>query len=279
MKKKERGLGKGLEALFGDAGIEAGDELKVVDIPLDDIFPRADQPRQVFDEEKLAELAASIKENGVLQPILVRSVPGGYEIVAGERRFKAAKMAGLTRIPALVKEIADEKAAEIALIENLQREDLNPVEEARALKNMLERFGYTQEELAERLGKSRAYIANAVRLLNLPPEVLKFLEEGKLTAGHARALLAIEDAAKQIAMAREIVEKNLSVRKVEKKAAARRKRADEKIPELVEVEEKLQDYLGTRVKVTKTRRGGKIEINYYSEDDLQRILELWGIIG
>lgn len=278
MKKKERGLGRGLEALFGDAGIISEEEARITEISVDEIFPRADQPRQVFDEEKLAELALSIKENGILQPILVRPSGNGYEIIAGERRFRAAKMAGLAAVPALVKEIDDKKAAEISLIENLQREDLNIVEEARAFKKMVENFGYTQEELARRIGKSRSYVANTVRLLSLPAEVLNFLEEGKLTAGHARAILALENPEKQLKMARDIIENNLSVRKAEKKASARQRKAKEEMPEIADVEEKLQHYLGTKVKITRTRRGGKIEINYYSQDDLQRILELWGIM-
>lgn len=278
MKKKERGLGRGLDALFGDAGAISEEEARIVEIPLKDIFPRADQPRQVFDEEKLHELAASIKENGILQPVLLRPAEGGYEIIAGERRFRAAIIAGLDTIPALVRELDDEKAAEISLIENLQREDLNVVEEARALKSMLERFGYTQEELAGRIGKSRAYIANTVRLLNLPEEIIKLLEAGKLTAGHARAILALESPEKQIKLARDIVENNMSVRAAEKKASGKAKKDKREIPEIIDMEEKLQNYLGTRVKITRTRRGGKIEINYYSQDDLQRILELWGIL-
>lgn len=278
MKKNERGLGRGLDALFGSSIPEVENEGKIIELDIDKIVPRPDQPRQIFDKEKLEELASSIKENGVLQPILVRPREDRYEIIAGERRYRAAKMAGLEQVPAVIKEIDDEKAAEIALIENLQREDLNIIEEARALRNMIDRFGYTQEELSRRIGKSRAYVANTIRLLNLPGEILKFLEEGKLTAGHARAILALENKDDQLKLAQDIMEQNLSVRRAEKRISTGKNRESQKQPEIADLEERLQNYLGTKAKITKTRRGGKIEIAYYSEDDLQRILELWGLL-
>lgn len=278
MKKNERGLGRGLDALFGSSMPEVENEGKISELDIDKIVPRPDQPRQIFDKEKLEELASSIRENGVLQPILVRLREDRYEIIAGERRYRAAKMAGLDQVPVVIKEIDDEKAAEIALIENLQREDLNIIEEARALRNMIDRFGYTQEELSRRIGKSRAYVANTIRLLNLPGEILKFLEEGKLTAGHARAILALENKADQLKLAQDIMEQNLSVRRAEKRISTDKNRESQKQPEIADLEERLQNYLGTKAKITKTRRGGKIEIAYYSEDDLQRILELWGLL-
>ncbi|MBO8159681.1 MAG: ParB/RepB/Spo0J family partition protein [Thermosyntropha sp.] len=250
-----------------------------MEIDIDLIFPRADQPRKLFDEESLAELASSVKENGVLQPVILRKKDDTYEIIAGERRFRAAKMAGLKTIPSLIMETDDEKAAQIALIENLQRDDLTPIEEARSFKQMIERFGYTQEELAEKLGKSRSYIANTMRLLNLPEKIIELLEKGKLTAGHARALLALENPEEQLKTAEEILKNSLTVREAEKKVQTRKKNSSvSKEPEIADLEEKLQNYLGTKAKISRTRRGGKIEITYYSEDDLQRILEMWGII-
>ncbi|WP_296865638.1 ParB/RepB/Spo0J family partition protein [Thermosyntropha sp.] len=279
MSRKERGLGRGLDALFTENLSNDSEKEKVMEIDIDLIFPRADQPRKLFDEESLAELASSVKENGVLQPVILRKKDDTYEIIAGERRFRAAKMAGLKTIPSLIMETDDEKAAQIALIENLQRDDLTPIEEARSFKQMIERFGYTQEELAEKLGKSRSYIANTMRLLNLPEKIIELLEKGKLTAGHARALLALENPEEQLKTAEEILKNSLTVREAEKKVQTRKKNSSvSKEPEIADLEEKLQNYLGTKAKISRTRRGGKIEITYYSEDDLQRILEMWGII-
>lgn len=238
------------------------------------------QPRQDFSEEKLGELAASIREHGVLQPILVRPVgEESYEVIAGERRLRAAEKAGLERIPAIVREMGDREATEIALIENLQREDLTAVEEARAYRHMTEEYGYTQEELARRIGKSRSHIANTMRILNLCQEVIEMIEKGELSAGHARAILATGgDRESQLRIAQAIVERGLSVREAEKvsqKKGVRKKVV--KPPEIVELEERLQARLGTRANLLRKRKGGRIEIFFYDDEDLARILDILDI--
>lgn len=283
MPKKERGLGRGLEALLSSGSI-AYDGENMQEIEIDQLTARSDQPRTVFREESLRELALSIKEHGLLQPILVKPDGKGYQIVAGERRWRAAQMAGLKSIPVIVKEIGEAEAAEISLIENLQRDDLTPVEEARAYQRMMNLHNYTQESLAERIGKSRSHVANMVRILGLPEEVLELLDERKLSAGHARALLAIGKAQEQITMAHAIVEDKVSVRQLENrvkrkltKQPADGEQAKEKIPEVKDLEERLQLCLGTRIQVNAGRKGGKIVIEYYSLDDLERICHIIGI--
>ncbi|WP_422446265.1 ParB/RepB/Spo0J family partition protein [Thermoanaerobacterium sp. DL9XJH110] len=274
----KRGLGKGLGALIPMD--EKGQE-NVTEIPLKEIFANQNQPRKNFDEDKLKELAESMKEHGVLQPVILRKKTKGYELVAGERRWRAAKMAGLEKIPAIVKELSDADVMEIALIENLQREDLNPLEEAMAYKQLMDEFGMTQEELSKRVGKSRSQIANTVRLLNLEKEIKDLIADEKLTAGHARALLAVEDKNERIKLAKKISEENLSVRQIEeivkvkssKKNADKNRRNQDINPAFLDISEKLQGILGTRVKIKGSEKRGKIEIEFYSEDELERILE------
>ncbi|MGI6422151.1 MAG: ParB/RepB/Spo0J family partition protein [Syntrophomonadaceae bacterium] len=283
MPKKERGLGRGLEALLS-AGPSLNDEENIQEIEVEQLKARSDQPRTLFQEESLRELALSIKEHGLLQPILAKPDEEGYQIIAGERRWRAAQMAGLKSIPVIVKDIEEDKAAEISLIENLQRDDLTPVEEARAYKMMMDRYNYTQETLAQRIGKSRSHVANMLRILALPEEVLKLLEEGKLSAGHARALLAIGKAGEQIKMAQAVAEDRVSVRQLEKKVKnirsgdhSKGKPRLEKLPEVKDLEERLQLCLGTRAQVSAGNKGGKIIIEYYSLDDLERICDIIGI--
>lgn len=279
-KNEKHGLGRGLAALL--PVVEARTDEPVRELALTEIRPNSFQPRKTFDEEKLAELAASIKAHGVLQPVVVRAVIGGFELVAGERRFRAAQMAGLSKIPAVVRELSDAEMMELALIENLQREDLNPLEEAVAFQRLLQEFGLTQEELARHLGKSRSHIANTIRLLNLPESVQENVSRGTITMGHARALLALEDPELQNQVSRRIIEKGLSVRDTEnlvrsllarKKQGARKKRP-QLDPWLTEVETNLKHALATQVRIKPGRRGGKIEIEYYSTEDLERLTGL-----
>ncbi|HOQ09760.1 MAG TPA: ParB/RepB/Spo0J family partition protein [Syntrophomonadaceae bacterium] len=279
MPKKERGLGRGLDALL--SGTLEGDYETVRELPAEKIHPRKDQPRKKFDEDTMQELASSIREHGILQPVLVRPVENGYEIIAGERRWRAAQLAGLTHVPVVVRDIDDRQAAEISLIENIQRDDLTVVEEAKAYRMLAEQFGYTQETIAEKIGKSRAYVANTLRILNLPEEILQMLERGELSAGHVRPLLALPTAEEQLAAAKEIVANKMTVRQVENKVKTKRIKFDipaDKPVELVEIQEKLQQHFATRAVVTKHGKGGKIEIAFYSDEDLERILEMMGIL-
>jgi len=276
--KKERGLGRGLDALL--SGTLEGDYETVRELPAEKIHPRKDQPRKKFDEDTMQELASSIREHGILQPVLVRPVENGYEIIAGERRWRAAQLAGLTHVPVVVRDIDDRQAAEISLIENIQRDDLTVVEEAKAYRMLAEQFGYTQETIAEKIGKSRAYVANTLRILNLPEEILQMLEKGELSAGHVRPLLALPTAEEQLAAAKEIVANKMTVRQVENKVKTKRIKFDipaDKPVELVEIQEKLQQHFATRAVVTKHGKGGKIEIAFYSDEDLERILEIMGV--
>lgn len=278
MPKKERGLGRGLDALL--SGTLEGDYETVRELPAEKIHPRKDQPRKKFDEDTMQELASSIREHGILQPVLVRPVENGYEIIAGERRWRAAQLAGLTHVPVVVRDIDDRQAAEISLIENIQRDDLTVVEEAKAYRMLAEQFGYTQETIAEKIGKSRAYVANTLRILNLPEEILQMLEKGELSAGHVRPLLALPTAEEQLAAAKEIVANKMTVRQVENKVKTKRIKFDipaDKPVELVEIQEKLQQHFATRAIVTKQGKGGKIEIAFYSDEDLERILEIMGV--
>jgi len=276
----KRGLGKGLSALIP---VEEKDLENKKEIEIKKIYPNKNQPRKDFDQEKLKELADSIKQHGILQPVILRKKDNEdtYELVAGERRWRAAKIAGIQTIPAIVKELSDTDVMEIALIENLQREDLNPLEEAEAYKKLLDEFGLTQEELSKRVGKSRSKIANTVRLLNLENEIKLLISKDQITAGHARALLAIEDTEERLKLAKRIVDENLSVRQTEEAAKTkaerqkRKKKEKEKFinPVFVDITEKLQRKLGTRVKLKGDEKRGKIEIEFYSEDELERILE------
>lgn len=289
MNAKKRGLGKGLSALIQDK--EKAEELisdvklnpseAVEEIEISRIIPKSDQPRKIFDEDALNDLKASIKENGVIQPIILRRKDDGYEIIAGERRWRAAKAAGLERIPSIVREIDEETAAKISLIENVQRENLNPIEEAEAYKRLMSEYSLKQEELAKAVGKSRSYISNSIRLLNLDERIIGYIYEGKLTGGHGKALLAIKNREDQLEAANRIIELGMNVREAEEKAKVSKKRSkrNKKAKELfmIELEEKLMGVLGTKVTLNPGRKSGSIEIEYYDDDDLERLIDL--IVG
>ncbi|RJQ27406.1 MAG: ParB/RepB/Spo0J family partition protein [Peptococcaceae bacterium] len=279
---KRRGLGKGLQALIPVLQEETLEKEKIREISIQLIRPNPRQPRQVFDEEKLAELAGSIKEHGVVQPIMVRSLEDGqYELVAGERRLRACRHLGMETIPALVREYNEQDAVAISLIENIQRQDLNPLEEALAYQQLIEKSGLSQEEVSSRVSKSRSFVANTIRLLNLPKEVKEMVVGGILSAGHARAVLAVQDSQKQIAVAGKIAEQQLSVRQTEemikeitrKKGTKKKKVVKERF--VLELEEKLKNFLEAKVKVRENRGGGgKVEIGYLDVADLRRILSI-----
>ena len=281
---KPKGLGKGLGALMGDVSLQS-QEGGSVTLPLAQIQPGLDQPRKRFDQDSLAELADSIREHGILQPLTVRRLSSGYyQIIAGERRWRAAKEAGLTTVPALIIEADDRKVMELALIENLQREDLNPVEEALGYETLIREYGLTQDGVARRMGKSRPAVANALRLLTLPPKARALLEEGNLSAGHARAVLAAP-APVQEALAEQIVREGLSVRQAEqlaKKLAAKKspKTRPAADPEaalyLRDAEKSLSGRLGRRVRILPGRKKGRVELEYYNEEDLEALLALLG---
>ena len=277
----KKGLGRGLQALLpkGNDGYEETD--RIIEIPVEKIKINVNQPRHSFDEDKLNELALSIKEHGVVQPVIVRpNEDGVYELVAGERRWRACKRIGLEKIPAIVKHLSRKETSEIALIENIQREDLNPIEEADAYRTLMEEFGLTQEELSKRVGKSRPFIANAVRLLALPEQVKTLVLNGQISAGHARALLALPRLKEQEDVAKRIAINGLSVRQAEKAVkdlladrGKPRKRMFRSDPVLVDLEEKLRKRYSTKVIIRNGNKGGRIEIEYYSEEELQRLLE------
>ena len=279
-------LGRGLSALLGDTpGAAAKAEISVNEVDIDLIDPNPEQPRTRFVESALDELATSIKSNGIVQPIVVRRSGDRYQIVAGERRWRAAQRAGLRRVPVTLKEISDEKLLEVALIENIQRQELNVVEEARAYRKLLDNIGFTQEELSERVGKDRSMISTALRLLKLPEQVLEFVENEQLTPGHARTLLVSTDSVRQIEVAKAIVDFNLTVREAErmikKKESPKTVNAENKAviapkdPNVRVAETKLMRALGTNVKISPGRKDGegKIEIEYYSSTDLDRLYE------
>ena len=283
---KKGGLGKGLDALFLDNDTQVGGGL--MSLRVSAIEPNKDQPRDRFDQAALSELADSIREHGVLQPIVVRTMEGGtYQIIAGERRWRASRMAGLSEIPAMVVEAEDGKVMELALIENLQREDLTIIEEALGYRTLMETYGLTQEQVAKRMGKSRPVIANALRILNLSPGALERLEKGELTPGHARVLAGLESHQLMDQMAAEVVKASLTVRQLEKLAAQAKKEAvapaAEKKPKeeesawgdsgYREVEISLAETLGRKVKIRRSPRGGILEIEFYSMDDLKRLAE------
>jgi ParB family chromosome partitioning protein len=271
----KHGLGKGLDALFDMNEDEKG----VSTIDIDSISRDPSQPRKHFDKEELDALAQSIVQNGVIQPIIVRQTPVGYTIVAGERRFRAAKQAGLAEIPIIIKDLTDLQVLEISLVENLQREDLNAIEEANAYRRLADEFGLTQEKIAENIGKSRVSITNKLRLLGLSQYIQDLLIEGKISEGHARAILAIEDEVRRIELADFIVKKGLNVREAEK--LAKKKKKEPKEPEPVEYEEEFQRVendlakkLGTKVSISRNLEKGKITIEYYSMDGLNRIIDI-----
>ncbi|MCL2509150.1 MAG: ParB/RepB/Spo0J family partition protein [Oscillospiraceae bacterium] len=282
MAAKKSGLGRGLDALFADNSVEENSGASAVKLKLMDIEPNRDQPRKAFDEEALSELAESIAKHGILQPLLVRPLSGGgYRLIAGERRWRAARLAGLTEAPVVVREMTDEEEAVFALIENLQREDLNPLEEATGFRTLMDKFSLTQEEAAEKVGKSRPAVANALRLLKLPEPVLRMVGSGELSAGHARALIPIEDEPLMLELAGLIVSKGLSVRETERRAKALSKpRGGEKMPEqhgrrevfYDEVELTLTETLCRKIKVLNGRNGtGTVEIAFHDKEDLTRL--------
>ena len=275
----KRGLGKGLEALIPKA--EHKEKGFVIEMDIESLTPNLFQPRKDFNKEKMEELKGSIKKHGIIQPIVVRKIANGYEIVAGERRLKAAKEIGLKKIPAIIKSINNEKSLEIALVENIQREDLNPVEQANAFKRLIDEFKLTQQELAEATGKSRALVTNTIRLLKLNPEIQKNISEGKISFGHAKLLLSIEDEEVQKAVCDRIIANDLSVRdterliknieKVQKKQFKVKNITIERFPE---VEGKLRDILGTKISILYDGKKGNISIEFYSKEDLRRIAGL-----
>ena len=302
---KKGGLGRGLEALFADSvpvtrevkpletaskpakkSAEKADPAETVQyISIHDVKPNANQPRKIFDEEKIAELAASIKENGIIQPLIVRKKGKGYEIVAGERRWRASVKAELKEVPCIVRELDDEQNMLLAIVENMQREDLNPMEEAEGLNQMIAAYGLTQEQVSKSIGKSRPYIANSLRLLKLPEEIRDLISDGSLSAGHGRTLVSVPDEARQIEIARKILKEGLSVRETEKLAAEKeepgkkRRGRKPKDPDVARVEADLKEALGTRVSIKRTGRKGKIEIEFFSRDELERLIEMLESLG
>ena len=304
---KKSGLGRGLDALFADAApveetrrpsaayenegsSDAGgkdNEDRVLYIDINDIRPNSAQPRKNFDEEKLRELASSIKTNGVIQPLIVRESTNGYELVAGERRWRAARLAGLRTVPCIVRNFDDRQNAIVAIIENMQREDLDPIEEALGLKSMTEKYGFTQEQVSASLGRSRTYITNSIRLLKLPEEIQQYVSSGQMSAAHGRTIINIPDKAKQKEIADKIIRNDLSVRATERLAEKvkdelrperkKRKKASEadraKADEITAVESELMTLLGTKVNITGDDSKGKIELEYYSLDELNRLID------
>ena len=275
-----KGLGKGLGALFGDIPEESVEKSPYQLLPIYKVEPNRNQPRQDFDEEELEALSESISIHGIIQPLTVRELPSGYyQIIAGERRWRAARMANLTEVPAVIIEADDKKAMELALIENLQRQDLNPVEEALGYRSLMEDYGLTQEEAAARVGKSRPAVANALRLLNLSPEVLEKVREGVLSAGHARAVLSLKTEKKQKEAAQKIIALGLSVRQAELLCKNMDKEpAPEKVPTFAvdyvsECEKQLSKQLGRGVKIVNGKRKGRFELEFYGEEDLQKLLD------
>lgn len=322
---KKKGLGRGLDALFADAapineddyGFSDIDEDSIAEninetrsdiksakqsklsekkekitdyvlyIDINDIKPNRAQPRKNFDKDKLQELASSIKSNGVIQPLIVRESDGGYELVAGERRWRASRLAGLRKVPCIIRNFDNRQNAIVAIIENMQREDLNPIEEAIGLKSMTENYGFTQEQVSESLGRSRTYIANSIRLLKLPDEIRNYISTGKISAAHGRTIINISDKNKQMDIANLIIKQDLSVRATEKlankvkdeikpdrKKRKNKKNSDEKNAEIKLVEQELSGILERKVSINGNENKGKIEIGYYSLEDLNRIIDL-----
>ena len=273
----KRGLGKGLSALISS---EMSEENQIKMISINSIEPNKEQPRKYFDEDKLEELASSIKEHGIIQPLIVKQEEDYYVIVAGERRWRAARLAGLKEIPVIIQDYTTKELMEISLIENIQREDLNAIEEAKAYKTLMNQFSLTQEELAGRIGKSRPAIANTLRLLQLDEKIQELIIQGEITEGHGRAILRLPDKEAQLALAKKIIKDHLSVRETEKKVDEMLKKPkkktikDEKEVIYKEIEDKIKNILGTKVQITRGKKKGKIEIEYYNENDLERILYL-----
>ena len=302
MASKKRGLGRGLDALFADAApvleeentavidevvekeeeADSGDRVHYIDIK-----PNPNQPRKKFNVKRLEELSQSIQDNGVIQPLVVQRKESSYELVAGERRWRASRLAGLKKVPCLIREFDEKQNLIVTIIENMQREDLDPIEEANGLQQMIHKFGFTQEQVSESLGKSRAYIANSVRLLKLPEDVQKKVSEGKISAAHGRTLLSLEDSRKQRMLAERIEKEELSVRTVEeivkklKEGGKKEPKKPEKTKssEIITVENDLRDLIGTKVSIVQGKKKGKIELEYYSVDELNRLIDLLRTVG
>lgn len=278
--KKKAGLGRGLESLMGEADVEVGMNEPRTEIPINKIKPNPNQPRKKFDQAALDELADSIRQNGVLQPILVRKQGSSYEIIAGERRYQAAKIAGLKEMPAVVRDVSDKEVFKLALIENLQRSDLDPIEEAQGYKQLINENGFTQEQLGKVLSKSRSAITNTLRLLDLPEPVQQMMSEGKLTAGHARAILAVPSEEGRIKLAEKVASEHLSVRQTENLAplfSGTKEPNAQRVPtpkSYKRAAKLLRQMLNTNVRVKNVRGKNKIEIEFSDEDDLARIIEL-----
>lgn len=279
---KKKGLGKGLEALLIDNSTEELGSSSAVKLKLSEIEPNKNQPRKNFDEEALAELSHSIELHGVIQPLLVRPMPdGSYQLVAGERRWRASRMAGLTEVPVVIKELTDAQVAELALVENLQREDLDPIEEAVGYKELSEKYDYTQEEISNLVGASRPAIANALRLLTLPEEIIKLVSSKELSAGHARALLTLEDDKAKIELAKLVIKEDISVRETERlarkqiKTEPTGKKTKKRNPYYDEVELALSDVLQRKVRVTKSTKKGAIEIEFFDDEDLKKLIKIF----
>ncbi len=272
----EKRLGKGLEALIPER-VKVSEKIGYIDI--NSIAPNKLQPRKKFGEEKLKELVDSVREKGVIQPIIVRSVEGGYELIAGERRYRAVKELGHERIPAIIKEVDDADSLELSLIENIQREELNSIEEANAYKDLIEKFNFSQADISKAVGKDKTTISNTLRLLTLPSLIQKYIEENMVSMGHAKAILSLNTEREKIRYAKKVVKKALSVRQIEeliksrfdKKSSRRIYRKDEN---LAGMEEEMQHVLGTRVRIIHGKKRGRIEIQYFSNEDLERILNL-----
>ena len=290
---KKGGLGRGLDALFADVPVKAPKETEVIKnredgdekdtvryVKIHDIMPNANQPRKTFNEEKIEELAASIREHGIIQPIVVRKKSRGYEIVAGERRWRAAIKAELSQVPCLIRNLDDEQNMLIAIIENMQSEDLNPIEEAEGLRQMTETFGMTQEQVSRSVGKSRPYITNSMRLLKLPEYIRESIADGRISAGHGRTLIAASDEDMRKSIWEKMIKEGLSVREAEKLAAGspgakkRKPASKRKNPDVARVEEDLKDIFGIKVSINAAGKKGKIEIEYYSGDELNRLIAL-----
>ncbi len=283
MAVKKSGLGRGFDAIFADNSV---DDLSsgsgTVKLKLMDIEPNRDQPRKVFDESALNELAESISQHGVIQPLVVRPMlDGGYQLVAGERRWRASRIAGLTEVPVVIKDLTDAQVAELALVENLQRENLNPIEEAVGFRELGEKFGYTQEEVAKIIGRSRSAVANSLRLLTLSDYVQNLVASGLLSAGHAKAILSVEDEDYRTDLAKLVVENGLSVRETERiarnaaKAPVSGKKTKKRNPYYDEVELALSDVLKRKVTVTKSSKKGSLEIEFFDDDDLKKLLKIF----
>ncbi len=281
--KEKKGLGIGLDALFAANEIEDDSASELLTLPISKVEPRQEQPRKYFDEEALQDLADSISQYGLIQPVVARKLDNGYyQIIAGERRWRASRLAGLTEIPVRVIEADDRRTAELALVENLQREDLNPIEEAKGYKTLIEEYGLTQEETAKSVGRSRPAVTNALRLLSLSANVMEMVEKGELSAGHARALVSVSDEKQQLELANEVLKKSYSVRKTEQLCSkiTKSKKEPEKsenklsVDYAAEASNELTKLLGRKVKLTEGSRSGRIEIEFYGSDDREALIEL-----